>query len=687
MPALDYTSLAVQNVGLTAVADTVIGTSAALTSGRTYLVVGTASAANTGNPGDLNSVDVLLGGTVHARMRSEHGAFSPSGALAQQANGAQGICQFVCSYTAGASETIEARAWADVASGDAYARVAAIDVTDLTVESVETANSDTIVDTPTSGWETVGSTLTFTAAATDYIVWASVELVGDAAASSDEFSARLNVDGSALDGTELGMDIGTLGTSVSSVMWARRVTLSAGSVDIEVEVNGTNTGGNIGARRIRLFAVRADAFVDTQQASVGGASISPAADDDPTGYDVDIGDGTADYLLLASAQGQGSFWAESFFVVDSTELPTNGWGNGSYDGAGGSGPVAADDMFMGVGLHVLAAPDAATNVQGRFSKLGSYGVNTWGTSCARTEAGNMYLLAVALYTPDAGVTLTPSADRWRFQDGASSTALGALTETPAPEQWRWSDGATDPVLGSVSVSPTASRWRWSNGAESVAVGGISRTVAAEQWRFTAAAASLVLGAAVNIPASSRWRWSNSAALVALGAVQRAPAADQWRWSVPDRTPSLTVGGAPIVLTPGADRWHWRDGSATADVGGVSVFPTPDVWRWASTAPAVGSTARPSATRWRWQGQTPVVAVGAVSLAPAGSRWRWVVPDATLPGFALVGPFGVVVDTVDFRTVAVDTAPDLTVKVDTDGLDVDKQIRFRRRALTAWSVRP
>ena len=680
MPAIAAIACEASDVGLTATVDTVVATSANLTQSTPYLIwgYGAAAAAATNTESDAT---LLVGpsgsATVIARAATENGGFTPVAGLGSDSNSHTGALACARIYTPTATnERLEFRAWGESASGAASCKFYAIELTNIPDSgagrarwSQESTNSDAAVTVPgaAAGDVNLGTALTFTPTqAGDHLILVRAEGF-HSGAGAGEYDVALEIDGTVVGRTRAQFDTDTSNRSTHGYLAFDVPNLTLASHTVRVVANGTSAGGNISWRRIEYHAIDVAAFEDSDvQLDTDAAHTQTGVGSSDVGFSVTMNPpASRDFLVIATHQKQVSAWSDFHFRTGgTTNVPTEGFGQAVRS----LGLGAANDMPLETGTYVITGVSSSTSLDVRVNRPSFAGNNNYGTDCARAAAAGLALVAIRLYTPDTvtPVTLTPSAEQWSFRDGSSTVALGGLTEAPSAEQWRWQDAAEALALGSVTASPTADRWVWSDGSPTLSLSGVDVPATAERWRFSAANASLVLGSAVLTPTASRWRWSNLAALVSLGALQSAPAADRWRWNVPDRTPSLSGGAAPIVLTPSADAWQWRDGAATGSVGGVSVSPTPDVWRWASSAPSVGITARPSASRWRWQGQTPVVTVGAVSLAPTASQWRWVVPDANLPGFALVGPFGIAVDVVQERTVAVDTVPAFTVKVNTDG---------------------
>jgi hypothetical protein len=627
MPALAHVDLEVESYALTTTANSTAGTSSSLTSGTEYLVIGQANASNTGGDGTDTDMEFRIGATagsrtVFGRMAAENGAFSPSGALASPANGGNMGMGLATVYTPGAGEEMELQAWAGAASGEAYGRFYAIDISGIpdTGDSPlrwheETANNDTIVTTPTTGYTVVGNALTFTPTqAGDHVIIASVELVDDGTGGeTDEFDCRVVVDGTEVSGSVLQINVASRGSAVYGYLFMRVVNLTAAEHDIEIEVNGTSSNGNVGARRVRIHAIDVNAFeaadVD-QDLDATGFSVTGTADNDA--MSVTVGNGTDDYLLFMSWQKQVSFWSEAYFLVGAgeTETPTEGFGKANDD----FGVAVGNDMQLEVGIHVLSSPASSTNIQARASKVGGGGDNDFGAACARAAGGDMGLIGIRLASPDA-TTLTPTAERKRWNEGTETTVAGAVSQSPTAQRNRWNDGAESTLAGAVSQNPVAQRKRWNEGAESTLVGGVTQSPAAERARYSLGVQTLI-----------------------IGAVALAPTAENLRWVAPVVTPD--VGGGATTLTP-----------------------TPDAWQWSAPEANVVGTVRPAAERWRWTAPVASPTMGAVSVVPTAARWRWTPGAATLPGFGLVLPLSVVVDTAEQYTAGVDTRELLTVGVD------------------------
>lgn len=467
MPALDVISLEVEGYAHTTTPNTVAGTSSNLTSGTEYLIIAAGNQANNGGGGTVHDMTFLVGSTVLGRAAGDRGAFTPSASLATSGNGGYMQIALAATYTPGSAEAMSLEAWAGAGSGTAYCRGYAIDLSDIPGPGSgdsqarwheETAQNDTIVDTPTSGFEVVGTALTFTAPrAGEYLIIASVELVDDGtAAATDEFDVRLVLDSTTLDGTPIQQDTTSRTAAVMGCLWMRVETLTAASHTIEIELNGTSSNGNVGARRVNIHAIEVAAFEagDVQEDTDAFETVTGTTSQD-TGHSLTIGDGSSDYLLFCQWQKQASFWAEAYFVVGATEEPTNGFGVGADD----FGTGASNDQPMEMGLYITSAPAASTALGTRINKVGGGGSNEHGTSTNRASiGGSMYLIAIRLASAIRTVMASPlpaptmSASGTVGSSGPSATMDASL---PVPTANIDAGAATVSSLAVDLPAPTA----------------------------------------------------------------------------------------------------------------------------------------------------------------------------------------------------------------------------------------
>lgn len=631
MPAIATVALDVAGTALTTTANTVLGTSGTLTNGNTYLVLGQGNASTTSGSGTDVDGEFHIGGTAFARLASEHGPFSPSASLDSVANGGLHHFGLACTYTAGASDTMQYQAWGGAASGEGSGHFFALDMSDLTLNSdrwhQETANSDTIVTTPTSGYTVVGTALTFTApSAGDYIIIASAELVANGtAAATDEFDVHLVIDGTEVDGTVDQRNVGGRTDTILGYFVMTVQTLTAASHTFQVEVNGTSSNGNIGARRIRIHAIRVGAIEgsDVQEVQDAAETVTGTATADVAS--TTIGNGSADYLIYSRAPKQVTFWSQGFHYLNSVETPTDGFGTGLSD----FGVGAANDMGLETGLSIASAPASSTSLALRYDRVGGAGSNLYGTDCARAADGPASLIAIRLATPSADQTVTPSAFRGRWTVPAPAVSLGTVTAAPAAVRGRWTTLAPAVALGAVTRPPAAVRGRWTSPAPTVDPGTVTQAPAVFRGRFTAPAPTVVLGDVTAVPAALRGRYTAPAPSVVLGSVTDSPATVRGRWNVP--AAAVLLAGAPITLTPAATRG-----------------------RFTVLAPTLESLTPAVAARGRFVVPAPTITLGAVTVAPAAVRGRWAIPLPVVIGGAslITPPYGM--------TVAPDLAMGMTV---------------------------
>lgn len=410
MPALAHVDLVVEGYDLTTTPGTVIGTSGALTSGRTYLVLASGyCCVDAGTTAGYSNLEV--GGTVYARQAG-NAIFAPGTSVAGY--GAVAPMGSAFTYTpAGGSDTLEIDGYGDgaAAAAEATFRVYALDVTDIADRwHREGANDDTIVTTPASaaGWVLLDTALTETLDAGDYLLIASVEAVPQSGVSAtDEIAIRTVVDGSEVPGSAWEADVMTSPTDeILGYLFARRITIgSTGSHAFQIEGNGTLSNGNVGFRRVRLHVIAVSAFEDsdvgqildtdgetasgtgTQQWSAAALNVSPSS--------------AGDYLFFAHQQKQATFWGESFILRDPAGTPVQVAGFGT--GVDQTGTAASGDQVCEFGLW-LENVAASTDYTVRIQKFGGGGNNVYGAASARTSAGDMTLLAIRLATPAAGGT-------------------------------------------------------------------------------------------------------------------------------------------------------------------------------------------------------------------------------------------------------------------------------------------
>lgn len=382
--------------------------SGSLTQNAPYLILASGQARNLG-AGIGESLNLLVGGTVRARMGAQMPFGSPSfdGVDAPQ-------CACASLYTpSGASETLQWQAGDDALDGRTGSCVAvALNLSGIPNNDgryhQEGTNSDTIVTTPTSGFTTLDSAFTFTPTRSgSHVFFISFEAVANAgtAVDTDRISVRVQRDGSTLDGSTFNQSLGWTGTrylTTMGVVWfSRRITLTAGvSTTITVQADGTASNGNVGYRRVRIHALETNLIEDDDfqvatntaghtEASGGASNIS--------GTSITMNPpASRDYLILGEAQGQFSAWPRLFMRVGaSTDLPTSGFVNAAVN----TGTGATDDMTLSCGVERVSSVSSSTTVQLR-AEAGAGSTTLYGDACSRSDGADINMLAMRLATRD-----------------------------------------------------------------------------------------------------------------------------------------------------------------------------------------------------------------------------------------------------------------------------------------------
>jgi hypothetical protein len=426
--ALPYVALEVDGItNVDDVAARIGSASDTLTPGAEYLVFVRGNARSNSNGIDT-TLDLRIGGTIWGRTAI---ASPPFGAPAYGATDS-GQLAFFALVTAGASDEMEF--FSSDSLGDAsgladVCRAYAVDVSELVADEQrwhqQTANSDTIVTTPTSGWTTVGSTLVVTAPRTGYyVLLTSGEYVADGTeADTDQAHVRVTQDGTTIPGSIKHSGLGFGGVaSIDVGHYARpfRRLLTAGvEYTFALQANGTSSGGNLGWRRVRLHLIDAAAIEDgdvVQGEDTAGLTVAAGATADADA-DVELAPpGLGSYLVLTGAQGQFSAWPRTFITANGDLYPAG------VDAANGTGTGAGSDMTTSLGLQLL--PDVAGVTVGLRVEAAAGGVqNLWGADAARTddgtgggtpEGGPIHVIAIrlALANPivDAAVEFGPTFD-------------------------------------------------------------------------------------------------------------------------------------------------------------------------------------------------------------------------------------------------------------------------------------
>jgi hypothetical protein len=407
---IEHVDLSVDEIDNDATTPTDIGSaSAALTEDAPYLVVAMGHSATTNGSSHLN---LLIGGTVVA-TETNHQGF---GANDDQAPALSGTSQLACAYAfvPGPSETMQFQGWCDDVDFFATScRAYALDLTNIVEDDgrwhEQTANSDTIVTTPSSGWTTVGNALVFTPTRSgDYAIIASAEAVHSGGSTADYCHIRLTQDGTEVSGTVHQQQTDSQLNQVHGYFVARRFTLSSGvSYSFAIQGNGTSSNGNYGFRRIRLHALEAAQIEDDDiQADVDSTGVTIVGTNSATpAMSVTLDPPAArDFLVLTDYQQQLTWWARGQFSYPGSDAqPPDGYTCSvtvADLGAGG-------DMPHTFGMFVIPAVATSTLVEILLATgpgaSGAGGGAEFGNACVRTDDGDMAILSIRLAT-NAGET-------------------------------------------------------------------------------------------------------------------------------------------------------------------------------------------------------------------------------------------------------------------------------------------
>jgi hypothetical protein len=412
-----------------------------LTAGAEYLVFARGN-ARSATGGIDTTLDLRVGGTVLGRMAG----IGPFSAPAYGATDSPHLALFAL-VTAGASDEMEFFASDSLGDSSGLAdvcRAYAVDVTELTEDAQrwheQTANSDTIVTTPTSGWTTVGSPLVVTVPRTgNYVLLVSGEYVADGTeADTDQAHVRVTQNSTEIPGSIKHAGLGFGGFPQLDVGNYARPFLRALTSGVEytfaLQANGTSANGNLGWRRVRLHLLEAAAFEDgdvVQGEDTAGVTVAAGAEADADA-DVELAPpGLASYLVLTAAQGQFSAWPRTFVVANGVEYPTG------VDAANGTGTGTAADMTVSLGLQLLA--DVAGVTAGFRVEAAAGGTQgLWGADAERTddgtgggaaEGGPIHVLAIRLAvepdTVSAAATFGPAIDLAAAADAVASASWSA----------------------------------------------------------------------------------------------------------------------------------------------------------------------------------------------------------------------------------------------------------------------
>lgn len=445
--ALPYVLLEASGTGIP-LAPTQVGPDSDPLAAVPYLVVVRGNARST-SPLSETFLELRVGGTRWAVMESAVPNFgTPAyGALSSPA------LQAFALVTPDASDVMEF--FASDATEDGYAelcRAIAIDLSSLDADDqrwhVQTANSDTIVATPSSE-VVVGDDLAVTIPrAGDWIVLASAEFVPDGTeAATDLVRCWVEVDGTLVPGSTRHASLGFGGTPLlvsGCYAFAGVLDLTTGAHVVELVVDGAAANGNVGWRRIRLHLLEAAAFAEVAHDSdaVGLVITAPDVEDADLGVTVEPPQ-PADYLVLSSAQGQFAAWPRTFVHDDSHDLDAAI----GADAAVNTGVGTADDMTLALGLLVLPVV-AEVDLGWRAEAAAGGTTNRWGAQVARTddgtgggtpEGGPIRLVAIRLAAASSvveasatlGVGLSISASAESVVAASASLGLGLALSAAA----------------------------------------------------------------------------------------------------------------------------------------------------------------------------------------------------------------------------------------------------------------
>lgn len=445
MAEIPFVSLAADAVAISTTPGT-IGPSSALTQDADYLVIAMGHARTTGGLGAYADLNLTIDDVVFAR-------YSSSNVFGTPTNGALGGPQLGCAFTytpAANDHVIEVDHVAEAAGEAESVRVYALDLSLLPEGDgrwhSESANDDTIVTTPSSGYTTIGGAdsgvLVFTPPRSgSYLIIASCEAVANgSAAATEEIRIRTRVDGAVLSGSTSERDMPTTPNTdvdTENYLYARVVSLTAGvESTIDIQAQDSN-GAHVGYRRIRVHALEVAAFEqnDVQQdTDTDGETTTGTGTFEVSGIAITLNPpASRDFLLLAFAQCQLAFYAEHHFLLGgSTEQPTNGFGTGVNNNVTTTPPDANDDMPMFWGVYVTENVASSTALAFRMQRLGGSVNNRYGATCQRASAGDIVTIAIRLALKERGpldVTL-PALEL--AADGIAAHVGEIASALPAP---------------------------------------------------------------------------------------------------------------------------------------------------------------------------------------------------------------------------------------------------------------
>jgi hypothetical protein len=415
VPAIPYVALVVNDHDPTDTPDDSIGISNTLVEGTNYLILAWGQHRG-GGTSDTSNMALSVGPSgsrvVYARSRN-NSTFNPLN-LTSVANGANTPFAAAFTYEAGANEQMQGHHWTSDGTGESRMLAVALD-TDVLTEHYheETANSDTIVDTPTSGWEAVGDPLTETVAAGFYALIVTCESVDSGSAEAgNEHAIRVMHGATELGNPRVQQNASTTDDDIYGYLFARIVELTADEHTFTVEGNGTASGGNLGFRRVRLHLIPINQFEDSdvQQTLDAGETVSGISSTGVCATTIDP-PAARDYLNIIQYQCQQANWSEGLGTIDDVPIG-DGFGAGPVD----SGVGTADDLTRVQAIELITGIDSSTEIGILLNKVaGGGGSNNLyaGGDCPRaandSAPADISLILIRLATPDTGGT-TLNAD-------------------------------------------------------------------------------------------------------------------------------------------------------------------------------------------------------------------------------------------------------------------------------------
>ncbi len=622
MPEIGVTSLEIRGYSLTATPGTTAGTSSNMPDSTDHLIILDGRGRGNG-AGISHAAELLVGAsgsrTVYAVHEHSSVTFAVSGSLDTDANGCQSSMGAAFTYTSGTSHAMEIQADSGDGSGTGQWSAYAFDISNISgAFHQEDTNSDTATDTPTSGWEDVGTQLSETTAAGDYWLVVSTEAFDDGAtAGTDEIGIRVDLDGTVINGSTLEKNI--TANEVYGYLYQRVVTLTAATHTVDVQVNGTISNGNVSVRRTRIHLIPVDELEDSDGVEDTDAGETVTGTTTQTVGDISITlnpPASRDYYLWAANQKQVSFWSQGNIQLGGVDAITNGFGVGVAD----LGTGATDDLVMEMAGHVETGVSSSTAATVLLDKVGGGGSNQHGSNATRAGGSDeLVLVAIRLYTPDPDITLTPAGGRLRFQATAPTQTVSAVTDAHTSGRLRFQATAPTQTVGAVTEAPTAGQLRFQETAPTQVVSAVSDAPAAGQLRFQATAPTQTVGAVTEAHTSGRLRFNDSATTITLGNSPQTVVATAGRLRFQETAPTQVVSA--VTDAPAAGRLRFNEGAETlsrslASVAGRLRFN--DATHTTSTAVA---TATPTAGQLRFNSATATTNLGPLLVAAGRLRFN------------------------------------------------------------------